>query len=102
MSGLNGLWKLYVSEVTMTLDEYKLLLWLENASSHYPDRWFAGIKVLDRLLEKHHAELGLPQQYTIAEALGEYNALSTVVELELSTLTEEDQFTYIMTAGYPE
>ncbi|MGE6114097.1 hypothetical protein ACLHZ0_20245 [Aeromonas salmonicida] len=101
MSGLNGLWKYYVSEVTMTLDEYKAVLALQQPLTPLHNSQ-AGIDAIEQLLYKYWAELGLPKRISIVGAINDYNAIPNVLNLALNDLSEEDQFTYIMAAGYPE
>lgn len=84
----------------MTLDEYKAVLALQHTMT--PLYALAGVDVLEQLLYKYWTELSLPKRLSIAEAIRDYNAIPNVLNLALDDLSEEDQFTYIMAAGYPE
>ncbi|MFQ2906522.1 hypothetical protein ACK3YP_04755 [Aeromonas allosaccharophila] len=85
----------------MTLDEYKAVLALQHTMTPLHNAQ-AGIDTLEQLLYKYWSELGLPKRLSIAEAIRDYNAIPNVLNLALDDLSEEDQFTYIMAAGYPE
>ncbi|MBS4707327.1 hypothetical protein J4G57_05390 [Aeromonas caviae] len=70
----------------MTLDEYKRLLKLSEVIKQdgiSPYRHMYYITELIEVAIKH-------------------DLIAKVIELELAALPEEDQFTYMMAAGYPE
>ncbi|WP_323968886.1 hypothetical protein [Aeromonas veronii] len=70
----------------MTLDEYKRLLELREAINQEAISPYTHMYYLTELV------------YLASK----YDLIAKVIELEFDALPEEDQFTYMMAAGYPE
>ncbi|MCE9850244.1 hypothetical protein LZ626_19400 [Aeromonas allosaccharophila] len=70
----------------MTLDDYKRLLELREAINQEAISPYTHMYYLTELVE----------------VAIKYDLIAKAIKLELDALPEEDQFTYIMTAGYPE